>query len=217
MSSPSGQLVDLTLPLQPGMRGVDIAPARTLKADGWNASTLTLYSHCGTHMDAPLHFGVNEQTIDEVPPQRMISEAWVVPLTNLLPGALIKVADMSAIATRIQPGQSVLLRTDWSKQLGQPSYRDGLPRISRELAHWLGEKEVNMLGVEPPSVANVNDLPEVTDIHHILMRNDIIIVEGLTNLDLLTEEKVTLMAFPLKVKGGDGAPARVMAIQHTTG
>lgn len=208
-----GKLIDLTLPLHPTMPGVDIAPARTLEVDGWNASTLTLYSHCGTHMDAPFHFGVNGQTIDEIPPERMISEAWVIRLTDLLPGALIEVAHMQPIADRLEAGQSLLLHTNWSKLLGQSSYRDELPRISRELAHWLGARGVNMLGVEPPSVANVNDLPEVSEVHHILMKNDIIIVEGLSNLDALTAEKVTLMAFPLKVRGGDGAPARVMALQ----
>ena len=48
--------IDLTLTLRPGMRGVDWEQAKTVERDGWNARTLHLYSHAGTHMDAPTHF-----------------------------------------------------------------------------------------------------------------------------------------------------------------
>ena len=48
------------------MRGVSTEVARDLRKDGWNATTFHLYSHCGTHMDAPLHFEVNDNTIDEI-------------------------------------------------------------------------------------------------------------------------------------------------------
>jgi arylformamidase len=56
-------------------------------------------------------------------------------------------------------------------------------------------------------------MEEVTKIHEILLGGDIIIVEGLTNLDSVSKGKVKLIALPLKIKGGDGAPARVIAIE----
>lgn len=195
------------------MKGVAIEPVKTVSEDGWNATTLHLYSHVGTHIDAPYHFEVNAQTIDTIPAARFISEAWVINLTHLKARDLITIADMEPIADKIQRGQSILLHTGWSKKLNTDAFRDELPRISRELALWLGEKGVGLLGVEPPSVADVNNIEEVTEIHTLLMKNDIIIVEGLTNLDQLTKEKVTLIALPLKVKNGDGAPARVIAIE----
>jgi arylformamidase len=60
-------------------------------------------------------------------------------------------------------------------------------------------------------VADVNNLPEVTLIHEILL-DKIIIVEGLCNLDQLQTDLVTFIALPLKIKGGDGAPCRAIAI-----
>jgi kynurenine formamidase len=195
------------------MKGVDIVPAKSLSKDGWNATTLHLYSHVGTHMDAPLHFNVTEQTIDTIPPKRLITKAWVVHLKDVQPNSLITIADIEPIADKIQKGDSVLLHTGWSKKLHTPAYRDKLPRISEALAHWFGKKEIGLLGVEPPSVADVNNLEEVTKIHTILMKNDIIIVEGLTNLDQLTKDHVTLISLPLKVENGDGAPARILAIE----
>ncbi|MEL7122642.1 MAG: cyclase family protein, partial [Bacteroidota bacterium] len=68
-----------------------------------------------------------------------------------------------------------------------------------------------MLGVEPPSVADVNNLVEVTQIHTTLLQGKVSIIEGLTNLESISSDKVWLMALPLKIKDGDGAPARVIA------
>ncbi|WP_400077560.1 cyclase family protein [Winogradskyella sp. R77965] len=209
----SKKVIDLTMSISMEMPGVDITTAKDLLIDGWNATNLHLYSHSGTHMDAPVHFGVNSVTIDQIESERFISEAWIVDLTHLENKALIGVEDMKPIKDKIKKGQSLLLKTGWSKKVNTPAYRDELPRISTELAEWLGEKQVNILGVEPPSVADVNTLDEVTSIHTILMSHDIVIVEGLTNLDMITKEKVLLIAFPIKVKNGDGAPARVLAIE----
>ena len=69
------------------------------------------------------------------------------------------------------------------------------------------------LGVEPPSVADVNNLEELTSVHNVLLGAGIIIVEGLTNLDQIQNEKVTFMALPLKIARGDGAPVRALAIE----
>lgn len=209
----ASKVIDLTLPINTEMAGVSIETARILSVDGWNATTLHLYSHSGTHMDAPLHFGVNDQTIDNLPLDRLISEAWVVNITSIQAKEELLVEHLGSVAGKFEPGQSLLLHTGWSKKLGTDEYRNGLPRISKELALWMGKNKVNILGVEPPSVADVNNLEEVTEIHTILMQHDIIIVEGLTNLEALSQEKVTLVALPLKVEHGDGAPARVIALE----
>jgi len=86
-----------------------------------------------------------------------------------------------------------------------------LPRISLELAQWLVERQVGLLGVEPPSVADVNNIRELTDVHQTLFHGHVVIVEGLANLDQLTEPVVDFIALPLKVIGGDGTPVRAIA------
>jgi len=73
----SGRIIDLTLTLRPGMRGVAFEPKFNFQEHGWNAQTLHLYSHCGTHMDAPLHSEAGDQTIDEIPLARcMARPGW---------------------------------------------------------------------------------------------------------------------------------------------
>jgi arylformamidase len=187
-----------------------------LHKEGWNATTLHVYSHAGTHMDAPLHFGVSDETIDTIPLEKFFSKrTWVVKLLNLPNSYLIKLPDILPQLADFQQGDSIILRTDWSKKLGadkENSYRNALPRISEELAYWMVENKVQMLGVEPPSVADVNDMEEVTKIHQILLGN-VIIVEGICNLAQIQQNCIEIIALPLKIEGCDGSPCRVIAIE----
>lgn len=208
------KIIDLTRIISDDDSGVQLSTAKTVKEDGWNAKTLHLYSHSGTHMDAPFHFEVNEQTIDTIPVNRFIGKAWLVDLSGVGSSHLITVGDLGKVGHYINEGDSLLIKTGWNAFFGTAKYRDELPRISKELAKWCGEKKINMLGVEPPSVADVNNMKEVTEIHHILMKNDIIIIEGLVNLEQITSDFVTLIALPLKINNGDGAPARVIAMEN---
>ncbi|MDB4618305.1 cyclase family protein [Akkermansiaceae bacterium] len=204
-------LIDLTLTLKPGMRGVDWEPAKTLEDDGWNARTLHLYSHSGTHMDAPHHFGCAEKFIDETPLETCLTRAHIVRYRDTKPDQLLEAPDLD-----IQPGESLLLHTGWSTHVDDDEiYRLKLPRVSEVFAHWCVEKKIAILGVEPPSVADVTNLSEVTKIHEILLGGGVTIVEGLTNLDQLPDGPVLFGAMPLKVLGGDGAPCRAWASTET--
>ncbi|MHB8897169.1 MAG: cyclase family protein [Thermoguttaceae bacterium] len=212
--SPFGPIIDLTLTLRPGMRGVAFEPTFHFQEHGWNAQTLHLYSHCGTHMDAPIHSEAGRQSIDEIPLARCMGPAWLVKLDGIAPRTLISVADLGNVATRLEPGDSLLLRTGWSALVDQARWRDELPRISLELARWCVEKRVKLLGVEPPSVADVHNLPEVIQIHQTLLGGGVLIVEGLANLEAITQEKVLFAALPLKPLGGDGSPVRAFAVEE---
>jgi arylformamidase len=206
------RLVDLTLTLAKGMRGVDWESRFTRERDGWNARTLHLYSHAGTHMDAQMHFGAGPETIDRIPLERCMGVARVAHLLGTTSRAVIEVADLGTMATSFQPGQILLLATNWSRHRDDPAtYRDGLPRIGEDLARWCVAQKVKLLGVEPPSVADVNNREEVTRIHEILLRAGIVIVEGLTNLDQLVDGATWFAAAPLKIEGGDGCPCRAFA------
>jgi arylformamidase len=207
------RIIDLTMPLRAGMRGVEISPKYTMAREGWNASTLSLYSHAGTHMDAQIHFEAGPETIDQHTPERCLGRAWLVNLAGIAPKTMMETYHLGPVAHLLQSGDSLVLRTDWSKQVNQPEiYRDGLPRLSETLASWCVTKKVKLLGVEPPSVADVNNLPEVTRIHKILLGGGVTIVEGLCNLDQLTGPKFFFAALPLKIAGGDGCPCRAFAV-----
>lgn len=207
------QIIDLTLTMHLGMRGVAWEQAKSVETDGWNARTLHLYSHAGTHMDSQIHFDAGPETIDQHTPARCMGRAWLADLSGISPGSLIEVTHLGDIPNTFIPGDSLLLRTDWSKFVDRPEiYRDGLPRISDGLADWCVKNQVKLLGVEPPSIADVNNLAEVTRIHKTLLGGGVTIVEGLCNLDQLTGPKVFFAALPLRIAGGDGCPCRAFAI-----
>lgn len=207
-------VIDLSLPVNNDMPGVEISTARQLEKDGWNATTLSLYSHCGTHMDAPRHFLPEGRTLDLQPLDVLVGEAVVVDLAPAAPKELITVGHLAAVEKQIHPGVRILFRTDWHKRYGTPAYRDELPRISLELARWLVERKVALIGVEPPSVADVNNMQELTEVHQTLFRGDVVIVEGLANLDQLTQQIVKFVALPMKITEGDGSPVRAIAIEE---
>ena len=208
------RIIDLTLTLRPGMRGVEFETHHTVQQHGWNSRILHLYSHSGTHIDAPWHFAAGDGTVDRIPLEHCLKPAWVADISGIEPKAQITVARLGPVASKVRPGEGLLLRTGWSSHVDRPHhYRDNLPRVSKELAEWCVERGIALLGVEPPSVADVNNLAELTEIHHILLGSGIVIVEGLTNLENLREERVLFCAVPLKIEGGDGSPCRAFALE----
>ena len=211
------RFIDLSLSLKPGMRGISVTSAYTVAENGWNATNWTIYSHAGTHVDSPYHFEAGPTRIDQMPLDAFCGRAWVARIPNCQPRHWTTVADLGDVADKVQPGDCLLLHTDWSLHVEDPKlYRDGLPRISDELAHWLVERRVKLIGVEGPSINDVNDMEELTRIHKILLGAGITICEGLCNLDKVSEQTY-FMALPLKLYQGDGCPARAVAIEGDIG
>lgn len=207
------RVIDLSLDVNNAMPGVDVAVAKQLEVDGWNATTLTLYSHSGTHMDAPRHFLPTGATLDQQDLSACVGRATIVDIAPAAPRQLTTVEDLGALVDSIQPGARLLFRTDWHKRYGTPEYRNELPRISLELAEWLVARRVALIGVEPPSVADVNNSKELTEVHQALFRGNVLIVEGLANLDRITTSTCEFIALPMKITGGDGSPVRAIAIE----
>ena len=208
------RVIDLSLPVNGDMPGVQVQTAKRLEVDGWNATTLSLYSHCGTHMDAPVHFLADGQCLDQQDLKVCVGRATVINVAPASPRQLISVDDLGDLVDCIEPGARLLFRTDWYKRFGTPAYRNELPRISIELARWLVDKKVAMIGVEPPSIADVNNMKELTEVHQTLFHGKVLIVEGLANLDQLQSSEVEFIALPLKIMGGDGSPVRAIAIEQ---
>jgi kynurenine formamidase len=177
---------------------------------------LHLYSHAGTHLDAPHHFIDGARTMEALDLEKCMGPAWVIDLTFLKPRDLIGVEHLAPSAHRIRPGARLLLRTGWSAHADLPDYRTHFPRVGLSLARWLVERRIALLGVESPAVAGLTPREELVAVHQTLLGAEIVIVEGLANLDALTQEKVTFIALPLKLQGGDGSPVRAIAIEEGT-
>ena len=113
-------IIDLSLSVNNDMPGVAITPAKKLDLDGWNATTLSLYSHCGTHMDAPRHFLPDGNTLDQQALEVVVGPAVVIDVSPAEPKQLITVGDLAPYADQVQPGVRLLFRTDCVSTLWYP-------------------------------------------------------------------------------------------------
>jgi arylformamidase len=128
----------------------------------------------------------------------------------------ISVPDMERVLGKTLSAPRVLLRYDWSARWGDRSFYSKSPFLSHEACKWLLEHGVRLIGMDTPSPDNPahswgsgHDSPN----HHLFLANDVILLEYLCNLDQIRSERVSLVALPLKVCGGDGAPTRAIAIE----
>jgi kynurenine formamidase len=208
------RIIDLTLTLSEEIPNYSREISKQIPEDGWNASMIHVYSHTGTHMDCPYHFGLSDVTIDKIPPERFVADGILVKVPDVQPGMNIRKSVLDEFSRDELTGRAVLFHTGWSKHYKNPEiYRNQLPRISQELAQYMVDTGVSIVGVEPPSVSDVNNIVEINLIHKILLGGDVIIVEGLANLENLSGRPFRFIALPLKIEGGDGAPVRAIAIE----
>ena len=205
------KIYDLTLPITGNDENAQVTPDHQFIKNGITMSTLTLHSHYGTHMDAPLHFLLDGNTLDNMPLEKCLGPAIVCDLTHKSPDSFITVEDLHPWADRIGYGSRVLLRTDWSKRVNDPNFMTEFPRIHADCAQWLADKGIWLIGIEHQSVAKLSSMQELTEVHHAFLKSEVVIVEGLANLRDLPQEDVMFSALPLKIVGGDGIPCRAVA------
>ena len=208
----SQRIIDLSTPLYDGIRGLTTEPDTSIEVEGYNTMMLHLYSHTGTHMDAPKHFVAGGGAIDQVNLQACVGTARVIDVTAVEANGVICIADLGAAAARIGAGSRVLLRTDWHRHVDADDFRSHMLRVSLQ-------RQVALLGMEQPSVASVRpeNRQELTDVHRALLQGGVVIVEGLCNLDQLKQEQVQFVALPLRFRDCDGSPVRAIAIEKSSG
>jgi kynurenine formamidase len=129
------------------------------------------------------------------------------------PRETITPADLEA-ATRglLRPGDMLLLHTGWDQHFGQDTYLDDYPDVSMDAADWLLDHGVRMLALDmlsPDLPPNRRAPDHGLPVHKRLLGNDVLIAENLTGIGAVAGHRLLVHALPIKVGGGDGAPARI--------
>lgn len=219
------KIIDLTHPIHTGMTyyprhwhpQVEVSLMGQIPVEGRETRKLVLGTHSGTHIDAATHFIKTGKTIDEVDLDNFIGLADVVDLTPCKPLEEIPLPRLREKFGGKEPLPRVILRYDWSRRYAEPDFYSRSPFLSRECCRWLVEKGVRVLGMDTPSPDNPADDREAkvdSPNHKILLGGGASLVEYLCNLDQITSARVELIALPIKIQGGDGAPARVVAVEY---
>ena len=202
--------IDISVMIKPGMAhwpdNPEIRVDRMLdmeKGDVCNVSVLSMGSHTGTHMDAPLHFIRGARSLDKMPLDATIGPARVIEIKDK---ESIKVGELEN--QRIKPGERILFKTINSKKSWKTdNFDEDFVYISREAATFLAKAKVMTVGIDYLSVGGFRK--DGIETHHALLGAGIWIIEGL-NLSKIKPGRYELNCLPLKVLNSDGAPARAL-------
>jgi arylformamidase len=166
-----------------------------------NESLLTMNVHTGTHVDAPLHMLAGGDTIETIPLERLVGPARVLDLTHLKG----HIAKEDLIPFAIQPDERLLFKTTSSLS---EEFDMEFVFLREDGAKYLADIGVGLVATDALGIERAQaEYPT----HRTLMRNDVIIVEGLRLKDV-PAGNYTLVIAPLKLTGIDAAPARAFLI-----
>jgi arylformamidase len=193
------------LPVYPGDPAVQISQVASLAAgDICTVSHLSFGSHTGTHVDPPAHFVAGRATLDQLSLEVLIGPARVVDVGE------IRTIDLAAIeAAHLVGVERVLFKTRNSRlwQQGAHEFEREFVYLETNAAERLVELGVKLVGIDYLSIEKFNfDQPTT---HYALLGHDVVIVEGL-NLAEVAAGDYELICLPMKIKNGDGGPARVV-------
>ena len=201
------KLVDLShiiednMPVYPGDPNTNLAHIKQFSKDKYNNHKLDINMHAGTHIDSPMHLTDSSKYIFEYPIESFIAEGCVLDVRN---EENIKVKP--EYHEVVKENSIVLLYTGFDKYYGTKEYYENHPCIDIEFCNFLIKKKIKMVGIDTPSP---DKYP--FEIHKLLLKNNIFILENLTNLDqLLNADRFEVIAFPLKIKA-DSSITRAVA------
>jgi arylformamidase len=206
---------DISLPVSeslviwPGDPSVRITqPAHLDRGDLYTVSRLDIGAHTGTHVDAPAHFIRGGAGVDRLDLDLLVGPAWVVhaPEADVLTPEVLESLSIPSGTERL------LFRTRnsdrWAR--GEQGFWEDYVGITDAGARWLIARGVGLVGIDYLSISTYDDpVPP----HQTLLGAGVIIVEGL-NLSGITPGEYRLVCLPIKLVGGDGAPARTILIEE---
>jgi kynurenine formamidase len=236
---PAGNIIDLSYAF--GAETVYWPTAEPFKLDKdfegvtdkgyfYSAYRYSAAEHGGTHIDAPVHFAKGRNSVDQIPLEQLMGQAIIVDVTRQCaanPDYQVTSQDFQNWEHRngaIRSGTIVLLRTGYGKYYPDRKKYMGtdergpeavaklhFPGLHPEAARWLTEnRSIKAIGLDTPSI----DYGQSTlfESHRTLFEKNIPAFENVANLDKLPVKGFSLIALPMKIKGGSGGPLRIVAI-----
>ncbi len=209
---------DVTLTLRPGMTtwgsepGPEITPLRRIaRGDTANVSTISMSDHTGTHVDPPIHFIEGGATVDQLPVDALLGPCVVVDYDGAghVSAEWLESARVPADAKRL------LLKTSNSQLWEDPTqkFTRDIVAVNASAARWCVDRGVRLVGVDYLTIEPQGPEKAGYPTHHTLLRAGVVIIEGLA-LRGIAAGGYDLVCAPLKIAGGDGAPARVFLLER---
>ena len=214
-SAPSPRIYDVsvamspTMPVYPGDPKVSIEPMLEIaKGAKANVSQLSFGDHTGTHVDPPVHFIPGGKTVDQLDLNVLYGPSRVIDFTHLTQEIHASDLEKARIPKRVT---RLLFKTRNSSAWDKSEFQKDFIAIGWDAADWLVDHGIELVGVDYLSVESFGASEPHT--HQTLLGAEIIALEGL-NLRDIEPGDYMLVCLPLKIKNGDGAPARTILIKE---
>ena len=200
------------MPVYPGDPTPSFEKYSTLAKDGVNLTRIIMGSHTGTHIDAPRHFISDGIGIDRISPSQLIGEAYVADLSKKSIGSGITSKDLEReLGGKIANSDIVVLYTGCSEHWGEEEISRDYTYLTRDAAEYFVSKRVRAVGIDFLSVEKFKASEPI--VHRILLGNGIFIIESLSSaVKQFVGNRILMVCLPIKLRDGDGAPSRVIAV-----
>ncbi len=211
--------LETDMPQSAALPRFEIAPYMAKAAGARvNCNILSLAEHMGTHCDAPFHIFSDGQSIDQLTVDAFVGNGVVLNFTHMTGKSVISAVDLERQEKvqniQLETGDIVLIHTGFDDRHWTAGSRitekiKDRPTLGLDAAEFMNSRGIKAVGLDTgsPDISGT-ELP----VHQHLLKHQILIIESLTNLDLLPDTGFLFVALPLKIKGGSGSPVRAVAI-----
>jgi arylformamidase len=176
-------------------------------------------THNGTHIDAPRHMLEKGAPIDQMPLGQLAKEGVLINLPTKGPNSVVTVKDIEDSGVELEPNRIPVIHTGFTEKMwGKPEFWTQMPYLEAGVGALMASKGVPAVAMdvfpEKPLWRGVKlDPGEVWVANHLaLFEKGIPLIQFVTNVSQIGTNKFVLVALPLKIKGADASPARVVAL-----
>lgn len=184
-----------------------------LDKDWYIMQNVEMLDHVGTHIESPYHHRKDGWDISQIPLTNLVGEGLKLDFTHKKPNEVISLEEMKeAAGNRIKKGDILLIHTGRDKFYYDVEQAHERPYPSSEAVRWLVKQEIACIGIDCTGieVKGLEDQPN----HKILFAANIPLIENITKLEEITQERFFVVVLPISIKGLESFPVRMIAIEH---
>ncbi len=219
------RIIDLSMPILAGHPRwpTEVSASGDLaKGDLAQITWIRVSCHAYTHVDARRHMFADGATIEATPLDDLVGRCAVLDLMDAQPNEALGPERLAARGAHVKKGGMLLFKTGWDRHRSPQTKEFWLdaPYLTREAALWIKDTGVRTVAYDFPQdyvirlslSGEKRPLPEHVT-HDVLLRSGVHMIEYVANTAAIRESEVFFSAAPLKIPGGDGAPARAYCIE----
>lgn len=206
-------ILDLThtiresMPMYPGTLPPKFTTVAIWEQDHYKETLLQMYSHTGTHMDAPAHVFREGLTLDQFPPEQFLGTALVIDC-RLQAGQPITMAQLHPYGEALHRADFLLFNTGWDRFWGTEAYFGDYPCVDGDVLDFIIAGNYKGIGFDTVSLDPIGSIPRHRKLYTAC---NMVIIENLKNLHLCGSNLFQFLCCPLKTENSDGSPIRALA------